>query len=337
MKPDHKYYDITELIQRWSEHGLTKKDLLKYGAEGKLQFSISLGPSTQENHIEVNQCFDEKTVVRTSDFSRKIAEDFGLSVDENEEKVVSRCCRTRTVSFENYELFDVTPLTILKLLASKENEVVALLTPDCDGCNRLTSTCDNMRVTARYVVIYDPNDMQNIRNPDDFLIRCSRSCLVVKHDEFLRFDELLRGKKNSNCPIDEGKNPATDISISKDKRLKWQDITITFLNDNEIHFQFGQDNVTRNYKDAGFVDGRGGRSGKMPITAWGILLKSSKNGGEIPWLAFQERRKVEKHVQVIRKIFRNLFPGIDPKTDPIPLDKKNQQYKTAFHLKPPPE
>jgi hypothetical protein len=243
MKPDHKYYDITELIQRWSEHGVTEKDLLKYGADGKLQFSISIGPCTQEDHIEVTQCFDEKTVVTTSDFSRKIAEDFGLSVDKNEKKVVSRCCKIKTVSFENYELFDVTPLTIHKLLAKENNEVVVLLTPDCYDCNRRTSTCDNVRVTARYVLINDPNDLQSIRHPDDFLIRCSRSRLVVKPAEFLRFDEVLNSAKHSTTgqgsePVKETNQPDPEAE-RKEKEKRIEDLV-------KVATTFCQDEMKKN-------------------------------------------------------------------------------------------
>jgi hypothetical protein len=131
------------------------------------------------------------------------------------------------------------------------------------------------------------------------------------------------------------KKNVTDISISKDEKLKWEDIIVTFLNSNEIHIQFKNDNVTRHYKNAGFGDRRGGGSGENYIIAWQFLFKASKTYGTIPWKTFQNRKYVEKHVQNIRKKFRVLFPGIDRQTDPIPLDKKNHQYKTTFSIKPP--
>jgi len=131
-------------------------------------------------------------------------------------------------------------------------------------------------------------------------------------------------------------NENKDISISEDKNLKWNDITITFLNDTEFHCQYGHESATRSYKRAGFADNRGGGSGKKPIGAWTILLEASKErSGTIPWQIFSRRKTVEKHAQKIRKKFRALFPGIDPNTDPIPLDKKNKEYKPVFRLYPP--
>ena len=40
MKLEHEFFDLQELEKRWSEYGLTEKDILKYGVSGKLQFSI---------------------------------------------------------------------------------------------------------------------------------------------------------------------------------------------------------------------------------------------------------------------------------------------------------
>jgi len=127
-----------------------------------------------------------------------------------------------------------------------------------------------------------------------------------------------------------------EISISKDENLKWNDITVTFINENEIHVQFKHENVTRHYNNVGFGDHRGGGHGKNPIQAWLTLFEMSKRGGAISW-EFTTRKKIEKIAQKIRKKFRALFPGIDLSTDPVPIASSNNVYKTTFLLKPPSE
>ncbi len=148
-------------------------------------------------------------------------------------------------------------------------------------------------------------------------------------------EDKVSDQKADNGGIDTSDNgPTNDISISKDQGLKWEDITATFLGDNELHFQFKQEGVTRRYDHAGFADGRMKNNANKPISAWHVLLEASERNGSIPF-NFDNRKVVEKHAQKLRAIFRNLFPCI--KENPIPICKKDGCYKITFCLKPPPE
>ena len=120
-----------------------------------------------------------------------------------------------------------------------------------------------------------------------------------------------------------------DIAISKDKALRWEDITATFLSDTELHFQYGENSVTRTYDKAGFSDGRTG----LPRVSWKTLLLVAGSNSSLPW-TFDNRRYVEKRVAELRRHFRNLFPNIDG--DPFPIDREARIYTLKVALKAPP-
>lgn len=48
MKPGHKYYHIDALISLWEKHSITQQDLLKWGADGELQFSVLTNKDIEE-------------------------------------------------------------------------------------------------------------------------------------------------------------------------------------------------------------------------------------------------------------------------------------------------
>jgi len=52
MKLEHEFYDLQDLEKRWSEYGLTEKDILKHGVSGKLQFSFRI-PSGSDTFIHI--------------------------------------------------------------------------------------------------------------------------------------------------------------------------------------------------------------------------------------------------------------------------------------------
>jgi len=115
--------------------------------------------------------------------------------------------------------------------------------------------------------------------------------------------------------------------VSDDSSLDWQDITISFVSDWEIHIQFSdKPGITRRYDQAGFDDKRNGKS----IAAWDVF-KEAAYKREIPF-SFENRKNVEKKAGNIRDRLRRLFPSIPG--DPVPIDKKEGVYKFAFRLRP---
>lgn len=98
------------------------------------------------------------------------------------------------------------------------------------------------------------------------------------------------------------------------KSTTWEEIEILFLSDERVQILNGTDRETRNYAEFGFADGRS----RAPNQAWGTLRAMAQQRGVLqdgravnqPW------SRVEKRIQVIRKVFRDHF-GIS--VDPIPF------------------
>ena len=151
----------------------------------------------------------------------------------------------------------------------------------------------------------------------------------AKRNGYIIPDEL-RFYKDDNGVLKWNKEKSTpqnmNISLSNDSNLNWNNITVTFLNNHELLFQFQDKGKTRSFERLGFKNNKNNK----PINSWGILLMSSQKGGVLPYNP-ESRATVEKQAQLIRAKFRALFPGISG--DPIPLDKINHSYNFKFHLK----
>ncbi len=106
--------------------------------------------------------------------------------------------------------------------------------------------------------------------------------------------------------------------------LKWTGITATFLNENEILFQFSGDSFEKDYRQLGFADGRNGQ----PRKSWTCFLDASTQDGKIRY-SMLNRPAVEKDVEFLRKKLRELFPDVDG--DPIPHN--SGCYNFEIHLK----
>jgi len=120
------------------------------------------------------------------------------------------------------------------------------------------------------------------------------------------------------------------LPISLDKSLKWSDITIKFLNENEIHIQFKEGakalNITRRFDQIGFGDGRKG--GDIPVLSWKLFYMFAEKGSIIH--SFENRSAVESSVKDLRKKLRAMFPSIEE--DPIPHVKKDKEYRCNLNL-----
>jgi len=96
---------------------------------------------------------------------------------------------------------------------------------------------------------------------------------------------------------------------------KWEDVEITFLSDHRVQIRInGKLEEPANYAELGFDDGRSQNPNKAWLTLRSLaenrgVLKDGRTVGE-PW------PKVEKRIQEIRKVFRELF-GIS--ADPVPF------------------
>ena len=111
--------------------------------------------------------------------------------------------------------------------------------------------------------------------------------------------------------------------INTEQKVRWGDIKITFLSDEEILVQYGEEHTQRRFNRAGFEDRRNGR----PVGSWTALCKAASRSGEIH-IARENRVEIEKIAQDLNKKLKTLFPDISKK--PIKLFKRDNLYKPVF-------
>ena len=99
---------------------------------------------------------------------------------------------------------------------------------------------------------------------------------------------------------------------------KWGDLEVFFLSDTRLQFKVGEDAVTYNYEELGFVD----RRSKKPDGAWLEFRNLAEKNGNIrkPINARGRWTTTEKRMQQIRKRLRSLFRQ---NADPIPFLKRD--------------
>ena len=131
-------------------------------------------------------------------------------------------------------------------------------------------------------------------------------------------------EKNENNP-----QAKQEFVISKKSDLQWNDITVFVVSDFELRFHpKGKTAITREYKDLGFEDKRSSN----PVQAWTILIEALRqNRGEIPY-HLNNKKKIEKIAQELRKKIKGLFPNI--KGNPILFDKSNNSYQISLKISP---
>ncbi|NPE31724.1 hypothetical protein HNV12_27955 [Methanococcoides sp. SA1] len=123
MKPDLDYYNIPELMERWSEHDIKGSDLLQYGASRKLQFSIWIAPPTGIHHTLYFDCF----------------------CYEDGDSIPLTPTNTNYLTHNNPKLFKVTSQTIRRILSKtrpnndplhnhSDAYTEAAIMPDCAVC-----------------------------------------------------------------------------------------------------------------------------------------------------------------------------------------------------------
>ncbi len=120
--------------------------------------------------------------------------------------------------------------------------------------------------------------------------------------------------------------PAQTAQSSGVGAATWDTIEVLFLSDERVQIHNGLNTETCNYGELGFTDRRNGK----PNRAWLTLRALAEQGGVIrdvgktgqPWT------KIEKQIQVIRKVLRKHF-GISD--DPIPFVKA-VGYKARFKI-----
>lgn len=156
---------------------------------------------------------------------------------------------------------------------------------------------------------------------------------LIKRQEVEKFEEL-RGfiagepelKPTPTKQDASTKYPNKVQPIKTGNNIKWSDVKITFIADNEIHVQFGDDYADRQYNHAGFENRKNGK----PVRSWPIFRSAAVSDDKCISFIFVNRREVEPVARDLNKKLSLLFPDLAKK--PVLLNTKKEAYKFAFQL-----
>lgn len=132
------------------------------------------------------------------------------------------------------------------------------------------------------------------------------------------FEEKVILQKPKNKKIQLRKFP-TD--------LKWEEITIRFLNEHEVIATARNDTFQTNYELLGFRN----EKTKLPNKQWQFLKGLSETGGEISWTSPRATAKGKKQKQILAETLRACF---QIEGDPFHPYRKEKSYKIRINLVP---
>ena len=135
------------------------------------------------------------------------------------------------------------------------------------------------------------------------------------------------GKESiSSDTIRKKRFPNIVAEIKTGQNIRWGNLEITFLHDEEFLVQWDEDHTERRFNNAGFEDRRNGR----PVQSWTTLCKAASRSGEMPFTR-ENHVQIEKIAQDLNEKLSTLFPDIPE--NPIKLFKKDYLYKPAFQVR----
>lgn len=115
--------------------------------------------------------------------------------------------------------------------------------------------------------------------------------------------------------------------IPKIDGLKWDEITIKFIDGYNVKIKVRDNVYNKDYKEMGFDDSKT----KKPNTQWELLKILSKTRGSITWKDSEATRKNKKKKQLLSEGLKNYFQIND---DPFNKYKKISGYEIKIELLP---
>jgi len=108
--------------------------------------------------------------------------------------------------------------------------------------------------------------------------------------------------------------------------LTWQDITIRFLNGQEVGVSAKSIDTTVTFKEMGFNDARK----DLPNTQWALMRILAANKGQLNWNDPEAAENVKKKKQLLSETLKKFFQIDD---DPFYPYRGEKSYRTKFSLK----
>lgn len=153
--------------------------------------------------------------------------------------------------------------------------------------------------------------------------------IEIDVQEYYRIrDELLAmypadqdSEKGSEKPAPTPPNPFTQLGD-----LKWEEITIQFINGHEVRISAQSTRATWGFKEMGFQDGRK----RLPNHQWQLLQLLARKSGRVSWENSEAEDNIKKQKQLLSKTLKKFFKIDD---DPFLIYQDQKAYRTKFKLK----
>lgn len=166
-----------------------------------------------------------------------------------------------------------------------------------------------------------------IEQKDDF------GCLVNVHDE--KFNELHEQCRQAARLLKSARQRAEETLPRWDlpTGTKWEDITLRFLDGEEVQISIHDKTRHTTCEEMGFINNKT----KRPNAQWQLLRDLSKNNGEIHWdnvhnLSPKIQNSLKTQIKLLRKGLRAYFPTLED--DPFYNYRKEKAYRIKVHLIP---
>ncbi|MBM4263546.1 MAG: hypothetical protein FJ145_19215 [Deltaproteobacteria bacterium] len=108
--------------------------------------------------------------------------------------------------------------------------------------------------------------------------------------------------------------------------LKWQDITIQFVNGHEARISANSTTATLDFKDMGFEDGRN----RQPNSQWALMRLLADRKGQISWDDSEAADRIRKQKQLLSESLKDFFHLNE---DPFHPYKNEKAYRIKLKLK----
>ena len=201
---------------------------------------------------------------------------------------------------------------------------VPLVTKRCINFLENSHAEDIIRSRTDVLNYLEQNKLINYYKIDYFAGKQNPDILIdLNIKEFLEFSQQLATiylKKQTNK--DKSHPP---ISLPAD--TKWEQVTIKFLNGNDVTIQAKEVKIQSDFKEMGFCD----KKKNVPNKQWEFLRALSEHHGEINWDSSEATTKLKKRKQLLSSALKNCF-HIDE--DPFYPYKKEKTYKIKLILLP---
>lgn len=168
-------------------------------------------------------------------------------------------------------------------------------------------------------------DSLQIRDPEDTRIQALVSTLYRIDERF--YTKWAKRALPALKAFTQSPGRPSVRPFATPKGSSWGHVKIRLISRTEAQITVGEVQDSREYVSLGFED----RRQKKPTRLWGLIQVLAVKEGVLgrDQLSSVEWNKCQKTVQDLRPRLKKLF---DIPNDPIPYDKRDRSYRTAFRI-----